>query len=149
MTVLLPLLLAATESARILSGTFPEGVPSGKALVGWERINAEAETPTHHFVYELWVNPRRAALYEITRYRTWPSSSEESASASGVASAEILVWNSRPGQRVPVLLYERVREESSWVWRAIEPNTDRYRAEIQRVIQVYGVHRAVHGLEGF
>jgi hypothetical protein len=149
--VLALLLASATEAVRALSTTSPEGVPAGAGVAGWERINAEAETDSTLFVYEFLVDPAWPGLYTITRYRTWPSSTSAGAARSRTEpeSSEILIWNAHPGQRVPLLCYERVRVEPEWVWRAIEPGTTRYKAEMMRVMQVYGVHRSVHGLREF
>jgi hypothetical protein len=126
-------------------------VPQGERIQGWQRFAGSGDVDAEAFTYELWVNPARAALYEITRYR------RHSAADGSALSNEMLLWNSRPGERVPLLCYERVARRRPWTlwlvrhwaWRPVPPGTPRYREEMARAIRIYELHRANLGLGTF
>jgi hypothetical protein len=127
--------LLAASVRIILSDTSPGGVPAGDALLNWERYGGQADTAYETVAYELWVDPKWPGFYTITRFRS------RALERGAEDKPEILVWNAHPGERVPLLCYERVQRGSTWVWDAVEPGTKRYRQEMVRAIQVYGLHR--------
>lgn len=135
----LAVLLAAAPL--VLSGTFPEEVPSGTAIANWDRYAGRVHHEGKRITYELFVDRRRLALYTITRYRVHRAGEAQ-------ADDEILIWNSNPGSRPREYLrcYARVAQVPgtlpAWSWQALVPETDVYRAAMYAAIQVYGLHRA-------
>jgi len=104
-------------------------------------------------VYELYVNPLRPGLYEVTRFRVDQLEGPAGASARRVKANEKLLWNARPGTRDPLVCYERVPHRGwrtlwlrRWTWRRLPPNTAEYRSAMFTAIRVYGLHRARLGL---
>src|SRR5688500_17087748 len=82
-----------------LSGTFPEGVPSGSEIARWQRYSGHfTAAPSFRISYELFVDPRRQALYAITRYRLHSGDQSE-------PEDEVLIWNSRPGTTTRLLCF--------------------------------------------
>jgi hypothetical protein len=156
MSLVLALLLSAaaagSASAR-LSRTYPPEVPHGPVIAAWERIAGESAAGEVVVAYELWVNPRRSGLYEITRYRGFRR--KEGRLENDRAWREILLWN--PGPNEPLRCFERVAHRRFWTlglvrhwrWERIPPNTDRLREEMMRAMQVYGLHRQNLGLGPF
>jgi hypothetical protein len=139
--MLMAALLAASPIV-LLSGTFPEGVPSGRTIEHWERLSGHSEHNGYRISYELFVDPARLALYTITRYRVHLPDKED-------AEDEILIWHSRPGARpmLPMLCYARVSRPrlgvaKSWAWEPVLHNTQPYRQAMSTATQVYMIHRA-------
>jgi hypothetical protein len=153
MSIVLALLLAAGTASSRLSDHFPPDVPHGRAIAEWERVAGEAPAGEVVVAYEMWVNPRRSGLYEITRYRGFRV--KAGVLKSDPAWREILLWN--PGVDQPLRCFERVAHRRLWTlglvrhwrWERIPPNTDRLRQEMQRAMQVYGLHRRDLGLPAF
>jgi len=127
----------------VLSGTFPADVPSGAAIESWERLSGRADYKGTHIAYELFVDPRRIALYTITRYRIHVVGADR-------AADEILIWNAQPGMRPPVPLrcFVRVARPTrpglsdAWAWEVLAPETDAYNQAMYKAMQVYVLHRA-------
>jgi hypothetical protein len=137
--MLMVALLAASPIV-LLSGTFPEGVPSGRAIETWERLSGHSEHRGDRISYELFVDPARLALYTITRYRVHLADKEQ-------AEDEILIWHSRAGARPmkPMLCYARVTRQHpvrSSAWEPVLHNTQPYRQAMSTATQVYLIHRA-------
>ncbi len=149
--LVLACLVAVALGAPTLSDTFPRGVPV-PAATGWERIDGGGETDGERIAYQLYVNSLRPGLYEITRLRAVSVASGRESAAP--AEPEILVWNAHPGQRRPLLCFERVSRRTWWTfwlvkrrrWQGVPPGTARYRHEMQRTIQIYMLHRQNLGL---
>jgi hypothetical protein len=133
------LLLAAVAPMPVLSETSPAEVPSGAAIDQWQVFQGEAQTPKGDRIrYQLLVDPRRLALYTITRYRVHTAEGAE-------ADNEVLIWNSAPGVIRVLRCYERVRHDdqgvASWIWEPVPPATERYVAAMMMATQVYYLHR--------
>jgi hypothetical protein len=151
--VIVPVLLVALLASPSLSRSFPAEVPHGPALEGWERLEGRVPVGEVLIAYEMWVNPRRSGLYEITRYRGFRVKSGRA--ENDPAWREILLWN--PGPTEPLRCFERVAHRRFWTlglvrqwrWERIPPHTDRLRDEMLRALQVYGVHRQGLGLPPF
>lgn len=111
-------------------------------MKGWQRLTGHAETKTERLSYELYVNPARAALYEVTRYRvTWLSTDPQGRPQTN-AETEKFLWNAHPGA-------ERLRcfellADGKWV--QMKTDSQRYRSEMGTAIHVYGLHRNALGL---
>ncbi len=82
--------------------------PPGVADVSqWEMVGGEFENAHVAGVYRFYVSPGHQALYRLMRYRVtfrFPVSQDEKRNRS----TEKLVWNRHPGERVPLLCWERV-----------------------------------------
>jgi hypothetical protein len=116
-------------------------------------VDGQAEEPFWGVAYELYVNPRRPGLYEVTRFRVHRLEPRPGASPRRVAETEKLLWNSRPGTREPLVGYERAPHRSwrtlwlrRWKWRPLAPGTADYQRAMFTAIKVYGLHRARMGL---
>jgi hypothetical protein len=134
--------LLAASPIVLLSGTFPDEVPSGRTIEGWERLSGHSEHKGNRISYELLVDPARYALYTITRYRVHRVDKEQ-------ADDEILIWHSQPGARPmkPMLCFIRVPRQhlgivKSWAWEPVLHNTEPYRQAMSIATQVYMIHRA-------
>jgi hypothetical protein len=149
LVILLACVAAATLGTPVLSDSFPRGVPSPTSA-GWQSIAGGGDTDGELIAYELHVNLLRPGLYEITRFRTAP----RVAPSASKPSPEILVWNAHPGQRKPLLCFERVSRRAWWAlwlakrwhWRPVPAGGERYRLEMYRAIQIYMLHRQSLGL---
>jgi hypothetical protein len=67
--LLLTLLATAPAGAQGLPGRLPEGAPPAETLAAWDRADGRTEEEDWAVVYELYVNPQRPGLYEVTRFR--------------------------------------------------------------------------------
>jgi hypothetical protein len=149
----LALLAAATALAQGLSDRLPEGAPPAETLAAWERAEGRTEQRDWAVVYELYVNPLRSGLYEVTRFRVDHLEPAPGGRTRRVPDTEKLVWNARPGTRDPLVCYERTGRRGwrtpwlkRWTWRRLEPGTPEYRAAMFTALRVYGLHRARLGL---
>lgn len=129
-------LLAAGAALPVLSGTSPTEVPSG---VGWERAGGGFVAGSGARIsYELLVDPKRIALWAITRYRVQGAGKTE-------PDDEILIWNVH--HRPPDLrCYQRVRRPDAsppaWEWQRVPTGTPVYRTAMSVATEVYGLNRA-------
>jgi len=126
----------------VLSATFPADVPSGRAIEGWERVSGRGNSKGARVAYELFVDPRRIALFTLTRYRVHFVGKEH-------AEDEILIWNAQPGMRpvVPVRCFVRVARRrpglaDAFGWDVVPPETEPYKRAMYKAIEVYGMNRA-------
>ena len=87
--------------------------------------------------YRFYVNPLFQALYQVMRYRVRFTVDGEA------APTEKVVWNRRPGQREPLVVWARVATEEPVRWRSITPGTDEYLIEMGRLMQILSAHGAV------
>jgi hypothetical protein len=124
-----------------LSARLPEGVPAASILSGWERIDGRFEQGSDDVLFHLYVDPERPLIYRITHYRV---RALEAADTGGRTSEpEILIWNDRPGIRVPLRCFRRMwqpaqaGDEPAWTWVALPPETADYRRQMFRAIQIY------------
>jgi hypothetical protein len=121
----------------------PEGV--GK-VTGWQIVTGDFETATARGAYRFYVNPARAGMYQLMRYRV------EVRGAAGAAgrergSAERVAFIRRPGVREPMACWERQPAGASSAWRELQAGTEEYKFEMGMLIQVLGVHRAARAAE--
>jgi len=139
MSLALSLVLAAAVPLPALSGTSPDEVPSGAAIAQWLSFKGDARSPKGDGIaYELRVDPRRLALYVLTRYRVRVAGDLE-------AENEVLIWNSAPGTRQALRCYERVPNVgpggTSWAWEVVPQGTNRYWEAMAMATQVYFLQR--------
>ena len=123
---------------------FPAEVPGWSVIGAWERVSGTVETAEGDVAYELYVNPARQALYEITRYRVVRKRTQPDGSVLRVADTEKLLWNGAP-DRERLRCWEWVGRRAasrlwlarSWRWEPIEPGSERYVREMKTAIGVY------------
>lgn len=140
----LALILAgcATSGARRLAERLPAELPDALTLAGWDRFAGQAQMGDAVVVYELYVNPIRPALYEITRYRL------TSTARGRRQQTEKVLWNPATGLREPLRAFEWIHKrtwKTLWLgdpgeWRRIEPQTPAYESEMRNAIRVYQLH---------
>ena len=142
------LLGSAPASTQDAPPTFAAVLPNGVADVsGWEVVSGEFETARARGAYRFRVNPSRRAIYQLMRYRVqllYPASELERARRS----VERVVFVRRPGEREPLLCWEREPPGTSPAWRVVPPRTDEYKLEMAMVMQVLEVHRAARAGAG-
>jgi len=107
----------------------------------WEVVRGNFTSPGAAGRYAFYVNPRWQALYQLMRYRVRFTEDGDA------APTEKVVWNRRPGERVPLLVWERVAAREPAEWRALVPETAEYQVEMGRLLQILSVHRAVRARE--
>jgi hypothetical protein len=151
--LLLTLLATAPAGAQGLSGRLPEGAPPAETLAAWERADGRTEEGDWAVVYELYVNPQRPGLYEVTRFRVDRLERGPDGETRRVPETEKLVWNAHPGTRDPLVCYERTGRQGwrtlglpRWMWRRLAPGTPEYRSAMFTALRVYVLHRARLGL---
>ena len=83
--------------------------------------------------YRFLVNPRLQALYQVMQYRM-------SVVDDPGTPAEKVVWNSHPGAREPLVVFERMTGPGPARWRRLAPGTLEYNNEMWRVMRVLGEH---------
>jgi len=151
--LLLAVVGPACATAPGLSRRLPREVPAAETLAAWERAGGEAMDGERVVVYELYVNPVRPGLYEVTRFRVDRFEGPAGGRTRRVKETEKLLWNARPGTREPLVCYERAARRGwpplglrPWPWRRLDPGTAEYRSAMLTAIRVYNLHRARLGL---
>jgi hypothetical protein len=143
----LVLLGCATMGPYRLTERLPAELPDAATIAGWERYAGRGRMGASTVVYELYVNPVRPALYEITRYRVTSTATGADGRPRSHQETEKVLWNPATVPRQPLRCFEWVDEKSwkklwlggSGKWRAIESSTPAYKAEMERAIQVYNL----------
>jgi hypothetical protein len=138
---------ASAISHRLTRG-LPAELPDAATLAGWERFTGQASTDDGTVVYELYVNPVRPALYEITRYRMTTSAPDDKGRPRRHEETEKVLWNPAIGPREPLRAFEWIDKpswKSLWLgdpgeWRRIDPSTPAYASEMRTAIRVYRLH---------
>lgn len=144
----LVLLGCATAGAYRLAEPLPAELPDAATIAGWERHAGQAQMGDSTVVYELYVNPVRPALYEITRYRVTSSALLPDGRRRSHEETEKVLWNPATVPRQPLRAFEWITKRSwktLWLgqpgkWRRIEPATPAYDSEMRTAIQVYNLH---------
>jgi hypothetical protein len=122
--------------------TFAPVLPDGVGDVsGWTVVSGDFETATERGHYRLYVNPARAAMYQLMRYRVEVLAPVEAA-AQRRGDAERVVFVRRPGVREPVACWERREPGSTTEWRQLVPGSVEYLVEMGVLMHVLAVHRA-------
>jgi hypothetical protein len=142
------LLGCATAGSYRLAQRLPAEMPDAATIAGWERYAGQARMGDSTVVYELYVNPVRPALYEITRYRVTSTALDADGRRRSHQETEKVLWNPATVPRQPLRCFEWIGQRSwkklwlgsSGEWRRIEPSTPAYKTEIRTAIQVYNLH---------
>jgi hypothetical protein len=144
----LVLLGCATAGPYRLTERLPAELPDAATIAGWERYAGQARIGESAVVYELYVNPVRPALYEITRYRLTSTALDTDGRRRSHEETEKVLWNPATVPRQPLRCFEWVTQKSwkklwlgaSGEWRRIEPSTAAYKSEMETAIKVYNLH---------
>ena len=144
----LVLLGCATVGSYRLSARLPADLPDAATVAGWQRFAGQAQMGDATVVYELYVNPVRPALYEITRYRVTSTALDTDGSRHSHEQTEKVLWNPATVPPQPLRAFEWIAKKSwknlwpgsSGEWRRIEPSTPAYESEMRTAIQVYNLH---------
>jgi len=128
-----------------LADTMPDELPPIATLAGWEKMAGRAELGGTTAVYELYVNPLRPALYEVTRFQLTTSTTGQDGRPRLEHETEKVLWNAAPGTREPLLCFEWTFKRSwrtLWLtrigrWRQMEPGTPDYKEAMRMAIRVY------------
>jgi hypothetical protein len=145
--VLLVVACATTHWHR-LADRLPPELPDAMTIAGWARYAGEARMGDSSVVYELYVNPVRPALYEITRYRVTSTALDADGRRRTREETEKVLWNPATVPRQPLRCFEWVTDRTGktvWLgepgkWRQIAPATPAYDSEMRTAIQVYNLH---------
>lgn len=136
---------SVTAGAPAEDGLFAPLLPDGVGDVsGWTVVTGDFETTTERGLYRLYVNPARAAMYQLMRYRV------ELLAPAGAAGrlrgdAERVAFVRRPGEREPLACWARQEPGSAMEWRRLEPGSVEYQVEMGVLMRVLAVHRAARG----
>jgi hypothetical protein len=138
----------ATARSHGLAGRLPAELPDAMTLAGWQRYAGEARMGDSSVVYELYVNPVRPALYEITRYRVTSTALDADGRRRTHEETEKVLWNPATVPRQPLRCFEWITKrtwKTVWLgepgnWRKIEPATPAYDSEMRIAILVYNLH---------
>ena len=132
----------ANRTTSPLTRALPGAMPSASAVATWERIDGQYENANEHVRYSLFVDPSRPLLYTITQYRV--SLREQGGPGLGYAW-ETVIWNERPGERVPLRCFTEDRRRTwrtLWItptssWRDVSPQTQEFRNHMKRALEIY------------
>jgi hypothetical protein len=141
------LVACATARSRGLAGRLPAELPDAMTIAGWQRFAGQARMGDSNVVYELYVNPVRPALYEITRYRVTSTARDADGHRRTHEETEKVLWNPATVPRQPLRAFEWITKrtwKTLWLgepgkWRRIEPTTPAYASEMRMAIQVYNL----------
>ena len=144
----LVLLGCATVGSYRLTERMPAELPDAATIAGWERYAGQGPMGGSTVVYELYVNPVRPALYEITRYRVTSKETGGDGRTHRHQETEKVLWNPATVPNQPLRCFEWITQRSwkklwlgaSGEWRRIEPSTPAYKSEMQTAVQVYNLH---------
>jgi len=115
----------------------PEGVGN---VTGWQVITGDFETANARGAYRFYVNPVRAAMYQLMRYRVELRGPAAAARPSR-GGAERVAFVRHPGAHEPMACWERQPPGATPEWRRLEARTEEYDVEMGVLIQVLAVHR--------
>jgi hypothetical protein len=145
--VALVLLGALGAAAQERNGDFAPALPDGIVDVSrWQLVTGDFDTPTARGAYRFYVNPARAAMYQLMRYRVQlleGATDEERRRGP----AERVAFVRQPGVREPMALWERQPPGADPAWREIVAGTSAYRLEMGVLMRVLGVHRVARTAE--
>lgn len=103
-----------------------------QSIVGFatfQMFAGELASPRLNAGYRFYVDPARAALFTVMRYRVRNR-------GSGDAPTEKFVWNERPGQGVPLRCFEWIEASSGGAWQEMDPRSVAYSSEMKTLILV-------------
>jgi hypothetical protein len=133
---------AASAPAQQLAAAFAPTLPPGVVDVSqWQVVTGSFETTAARGSYVFYVNPARSGLYQLMRYRVElrTAATPEERTRS---SAERVAFIPRPEVREPMLCWERTEGDAP-AWREVATGTSAYNLEMNILIRVLAVHRAV------
>ena len=138
----------ATVGTQRLAERMPAELPDTVTISGWQKLAGQADMGDASVVYELYVNPRRPALYEITRYRLTTSTTSTDGRTRRHVETEKVLWNSAPGTAEPLHCFEWIARRtwrSLWLarggeWRRMEPGSPAYKSAMGTAIRVYAAY---------
>jgi hypothetical protein len=123
------------------SGPFAATLPASiDDVSGWQMVTGSFETGTERGSYRLYVNPARAALYQLMRYRI-ELVGVMSPQEQRRGGAERVAFIRHPGVREPMVCWERLGGAVPG-WREVPADTDEYRLEMGILMRVLNAHRA-------
>ena len=130
--------LAGADDPAAFAARLPTAVGD---VSSWQVVTGSFETDQARGSYLFYVNPARSGLYQLMRYKVElrTASSPEERRRGG---AERIAFVARPGAHEPMLCWERVIG-SEPAWREIVAGTAAYTLEMNTLLQVLAVHRAV------
>lgn len=136
---------AGLAHAAVLSAHTPTAGPSDAVLGSWQKITGDVETGREDVSYELYVNPKREALYEVTRYRVTHHSTGSDGRPQSVSESEKFLWNAHPGTGELLRCFELLSDGS---WVQMKTGSPEYRNEMGTAMRVYGIHRGTFSGSG-
>jgi hypothetical protein len=109
-------------------------------FAGFEMLGGELASPRLKAGYRFYVDPRRAALFTVMRYRLRPSEHAES-------PTEKFVWNERPGERAPLRCFEWVEAMRGGAWREMPAGGAAYQSEMSTLLLVLAEQNRAYRLQ--
>jgi hypothetical protein len=135
----LVLAAAARAYAQDATPSFAATLPAAVGDVsGWEVVTGDFATARLRGSYRFYVNPARAAMYQLMRYRVeLLGPGEEGRRRPGERVAFVV----NPGAHVPMLIWTREDAATGPGWRLMAADTDEYKIELAVLMGVLAVHR--------
>lgn len=134
------LMLAAAAALPVAQGFalhLPAGLPDTS---GWQKVSGSAELTdsSASVAYEFYVNPARAARYDVIRYRIvgW----DGGRGGPPYRPTERLQWHAGDND---LRRYECMPRAEGCAWREIERNSAEYHQEVPVIVWVLNVHRGL------
>jgi hypothetical protein len=132
---ILPLLLGPWAAAADFTALPPHPIVG---FAGFQVFEGELVSPRLKAGYRFYVDPARAALFTVMRYRLRNSGPVES-------PTEKFVWNEKPGQRVPLRCFEWIEATSGGTWREMDLGSAAYVSEMRTLgLVLVEQNRAYH-----
>lgn len=134
---------AAGQGAELsFAPTLPEGVSD---VAGWTVVTGDFQTRVARGAYRLYVNPARAGMYQLMRYRVELLSPADAA-RSRPGHAERVAFVGRPGVREPMACWAREEPGSALSWRRLAAGSEEYLTEMGVLMRVLAAHGAARGV---
>jgi hypothetical protein len=125
---------SATPAELTLS--LPAEITAGD-VAGWEQFEGRAAIGSQDIPYVLYVDPRFPAIFRLTRYQITVVTRTPEGRELRSTAEQILVWNSHPGSREPLVCYTLHTSRSSGQWLAVPSGSESYRSAMTTAISLY------------
>jgi hypothetical protein len=133
----LALLLGSGAAAADFAAPPPQRIAG---FDGFEMLGGELASPRLKAGYRFYVDPARAALFTVMRYRLRQSGPVES-------PTEKFVWNERPGERVALRCFEWVEASGGGAWREMPTSGAAYHREMVTLLLVLAEQNRAYRLQ--
>jgi hypothetical protein len=125
---------SATTAELTLS--LPEEI-TARDVAGWEQFEGRASIGSQDIPYVLYVDPRFPAFFRLTRYQITVVTRTPEGRELRTTAEQILVWNSHPGSREPLVCYTLHGSPRPGQWLAVASGSESYRSAMTTAMSLY------------